>query len=156
MIELAPNVTLAQTFSNLLSDTVFLFTESVPDPPPQLETWWRAQLTMEQQNYWEFSVCIEPTLALTVSANLLGIENDSEQAQGATADAVGEFANILAGALAVEVYGTNTICHLGIPEVSLDTGGNIQTRWEAATRRIHYITDEGQHLLLMLTEVARS
>jgi hypothetical protein len=156
MTELAQNETLAQLFSTLLSDTVFIFSESVPEDPPRVESWWTARLSIDHDKDWDFSVCVDPQLAPIVSANLLGIDNDSEDAQKAIADAIGELSNILAGSLAVEVYGTNTICRVGIPKVALETSEDIHARWKAAARRIHFVTDEGQHLLMMLIEGKRS
>jgi hypothetical protein len=156
MVELAQNENLAQLFSSLLSDTVFIFSESVPEDPPQMESWWTARLSIDNDKIWNFSLCVDPQLAPIVSANLLGVETDSDDAQKAIADAIGELANILAGSLAVEVYGTNTICRVGIPEVALETSDQIQACWMAAARRIHFVTDEGQHVLLMLIEGTRS
>ena len=73
------------------------------------------------------------------------------EARAAAADAVGELANILAGALAVEVFGKDVVCDIGIPVVATETGRAASDRLAKATCSANLLTDEGFALAVGLT-----
>lgn len=50
-----------------------------------------------------------------LTADMLGVEPDDESAAEQTSSALAELTNILAGALVAELFGTSTLCRLGVP-----------------------------------------
>jgi CheY-specific phosphatase CheX len=57
-------------------------------------------------------------LLLQLTADMLGIEPDDHSAAEQSGSALAELTNILAGALVAELFGTKTLCQLGVPELS--------------------------------------
>lgn len=59
------------------------------------------------------------TLAAEVAANMLGLDPDEPDSVADTdaEGALAELLNIFAGSLVCELFGSQTVCHLGIPSV---------------------------------------
>jgi CheY-specific phosphatase CheX len=62
-------------------------------------------------------VTVARSLGIEVAANMLAVEPDDEDAVLGGEDAVAELVNIMAGALAERLVGTDVVCPLGIPTV---------------------------------------
>jgi CheY-specific phosphatase CheX len=60
-----------------------------------------------------------PDFATQLAANLLGVEPGTDDAQAASADAVGEFLNVLCGQLVTAWYGTEAVFDLDIPSATV-------------------------------------
>ena len=98
----APNSeSLSRTLIGLLAEAAFVFAEPTTTPMPADENPLVARLTLAHDETWELCVCVQDKLGDVLAANLLGTESETREARAASADAVGELANILAGALAV-------------------------------------------------------
>jgi hypothetical protein len=141
---------LARTVSALLADAAFVFAEPTGASPPSEESPLVARLTMEHGEIWELCVCLQDKLGEVLAANLLGTESDSGEARAAAADATGELANILAGALAVELFGKDVVCRIGIPVVTVENGRAVAARLAQSTCRANLLTEEGYALAVGL------
>jgi len=135
---------------SLLADAAFVFAERSPEPLATNQSMLVARLLIEHDVKWELVVCVELDLGMVLAANLLGIENDSDEARNAAGDAVGELANILAGSVSIEFHGVHTICKIGIPTVAVEPGQIFGGTLAKATRNCHFVTEEGAHLAIAL------
>jgi chemotaxis protein CheY-P-specific phosphatase CheC len=88
-------------------------------------------------------------LGRELAANLLGVDESTEEACKASADAVGEIANILAGALAVELT-DSAPCRIGIPSLSFEPGAKIGALLATAERVVNLVAESGTHLAVAL------
>lgn len=142
---------LSGTLIALLVDAAFVFAEPTANPLPTYENPLVARLTIEHGETWGLCVCVQDKLGQMLAANLLGTESETGEARDAAADAVGELANIMAGAVAVELFGKDVVCHIGIPVVAIETGrlaGNYLTQ---STCCVNLSTEEGYALSVALT-----
>jgi hypothetical protein len=147
----APSVEkLTELSLSLLSDAAFVFAELSPEPLALNQSMLVARLSIEHDIKWDLVVCVELDLGMVLAANLLGIENESDEARDAAGDAVGELANILAGSVAIEFHGARTICKIGIPVVAIEPGQLFGGTLAKATRNCHFVTEEGAHLAIAL------
>ena len=137
----------------LLADAAFVFAEPGVAPMPANESPLVARLTMEHGETWELCVCVQDKLGDMLAANLLGTESETGEARAAAADAVGELANILAGGLAVELFGKDVVSRIGIPVVAIETAGAVGNRLGKAACRVHLLTEEGYTLAVALTGI---
>ena len=141
---------LARTVSALLADAAFVFAEPTDASPSSEESPLVARLTMEHGEIWELCVCLQDKLGEVLAANLLGTEDDSGEARAAAADAAGELANILAGALAVELFGKDVVCRIGIPVVTIENGRTVAAQLASMPCRTNLLTEEGHALAVAL------
>jgi len=146
---------LARTLISLLADAAFVFAEPVATSMPAGENPWVARLTIEHGESWELCVCVQDKLGPLLAANLLGTESETGEARAAAADAVGELANILAGALAVELFGKDVVCNIGIPVVTIATGDAVGDCLAKSTCQANLLTEEGYALAVALTAQCR-
>jgi len=147
---------LSHTLIGLLADAAFIFAEPTHAPLPATGNAIVARLTMARGESWELCVCVQDKLADLLAANLLGTESETGEARAAAADAVGELANILAGALAVELFGKDVVCQIGIPAATVETARAVSDRLAKATCRANLLTEEGYALAVALTLVLTS
>ena len=147
---------LSRTVTALLADAAFVFAEPTTDAIPANEDPLVARLTIEHGEAWELCVCVQGNLGPMLAANLLGTESESGEARAAAPDAVGELANILAGTLAVEVFGKDVVCHISIPVVIVEPGRTLASRLAKSTCRANLITEEGHLLSVALTAQGES
>jgi hypothetical protein len=137
----------------LLADAAFVFAEPTAAPMPATGSPLVARLTMAHGETWELCVCVQDKLGDLLAANLLGTESETGEARAAASDAVGELANILAGGLAVELFGKDVVGRIGIPVVAIETAGAVAIRLAQAACRVHLLTEEGYALAVALTGV---
>ncbi len=151
MVNAPSSDALARTVSALLADAAFVFAEPSGASLPSGESPLVARLTMEHGESWELCLCLQDKLGEVLAANLLGTESDTGEARAAAADAVGELANILAGVLAVELFGKDVVCRIGIPTVAIESGRAAAARLAQSTCRTNLVTEEGYALAVALT-----
>jgi hypothetical protein len=144
---------LSRSVIALLADAAFVFAEPSAAPMPANGSPLVARLTMEHGETWELCVCVQDKLGDMLAANLLGTESETGEARAAAADAVGELANILAGGLAVELFGKEVVSRIGIPVVAIETGRAAGDCLAKATCRTNLLTEEGYTLAVALTAV---
>ena len=142
---------LSDTLIALLADAAFVFAEPAANPLPTHENPLVARLTIEHGETWELCVCAQDKLGQMLAANLLGTESESDEARDSAADAVGELANILAGALAVNLFGKDVVCQIGIPVVAIEAGRLAEDHLTHSTCRVNLLTEEGYGLAVALT-----
>ena len=148
----APNSeSLSRTLIGLLAEAAFVFAEPTTTPMPADENPLVARLTLAHDETWELCVCVQDKLGDVLAANLLGTESETREARAASADAVGELANILAGALAVELFGKDVVSRIGIPVVAVETGRAVSDLLVKSTCRANLLTEEGYVLAVALT-----
>ena len=135
----------------LLADAAFVFAEPSAAPMPTAGNSLVARLTLEHGETWELCVCVQDKLGDMLAANLLGTESETGEARAAASDAVGEMANILAGGLAVELFGKDVVSRIGIPAVAIESGRAASERLAKATCRANLLTEEGYALAVALT-----
>jgi hypothetical protein len=135
----------------LLADAAFVLAEPTTTSLPASEKAIVSRLTIEHGETWELCVCVQDKLGQILAANLLGDENESGEAGPVIADAVGELSNILAGAIAVEIFGKDEICHIAVPEVDVQSGTALAAHLAKSTFRLNFLTEEGYALSVALT-----
>jgi hypothetical protein len=150
MLELPSAERLTEIVAGILADATFMFVESAETKDWQGTELLCARLAMEHGERVELMLRAEPALGPTLAANLLGTEVDSEEARASAGAALGELANMVAGALAVEVFGHEAICHIGIPEVAVESTLDSIAALAATTCKTIVLTEEGHHLAVML------
>jgi chemotaxis protein CheY-P-specific phosphatase CheC len=150
VFELPTTEKLTDLVASILADATFVFVE-----PVQSDAWHQsdalcARVVFGQGKDVELVLRAAPALAPTLAANLLGIEPESDEARESAADAVGELANMLAGVLAVAVFGPETICRISIPEVALEVGQSLVPIPEPDACRTVLLTEDGHYLSVAL------
>jgi CheY-specific phosphatase CheX len=140
--------------TELLESAVFVFSEQVDVAPWDSPEVWCAHLELEKDKKYQMSVGVPKDLALTLAANLLGLEPDSDEAQESLGDAVGEMANMLAGILAVELFGKDVVCRIGVPTVIQGSGSDHDAFAAQSCCRATLKTEESQRLDVCLFEGA--
>jgi len=134
----------------LLADAAFVFAEPTTAPMPAGDNPLVARLTLELGERWELYVCVQEKLGQMLAANLLGTESETGEARAAASDAVGELANILAGALAVDLFGKSVVCKIGIPTVAIEPARAVGERLAKSACRVNLETEEGYALAVAL------
>jgi hypothetical protein len=147
---------LSRTLIGLLADAAFVFAEPTDAPLPATGNPLVARLTMAYGESWELCVCVQDKLGDMLAANLLGTESETGEARAAAADAVGELANILAGALAMDLFGKDVVCQIGIPVATIETERAASDRLAKATCRANLVTEEGYALAVALTALGEA
>jgi hypothetical protein len=150
VLELPTKEKLTDLVATILADATFMFVEPVEGNAPQESDALCACLVLGQDETVELVLRAAPGLGPTLAANLLGTEPDSDEARAAASDAVGELANMLAGAVAVEVFGHEMICHISIPEVALEVGQSVAPAPEPDACRTVLLTEDGHCLSVVL------
>lgn len=152
MSEVMTSERLGTVVSELLESAVFIFAESAEPPPWPVTVLWSAHLEMEKQESYRLALCVPRELALTLAANLLGLEPDSDEAKDSLGDAVGEMANMLAGLLAVELFGKDVICRIGVPRTDEETVDQHTAHAAQAFCRVSLKTEEGHRMDVCLAQ----
>jgi hypothetical protein len=143
---------LATVVTELLESAVFVFADKVESTPWDIPAIWCACLELEHEQKIQMSLCVPKELALTLAANLLGLEPDSVEAEASLGDAVGEMANMLAGILAVELFGSDVVCKIGVPKVIQGTGADHDAYAAKAFCWASLKTEEGYRMDACLLE----
>ncbi len=147
MADVLDNRRLGLLSQTLLADAAFVFVETSASFAPKSRTLYLGTVSITCARAFELAVVIEAELAQSLAANLLGIEEDSEEAFESRADAVGELVNILAGSVALEC---GSPCSIGIPVVTANAGARAGAAIDRALRRVSLVTENDQHLAVAL------
>jgi hypothetical protein len=143
---------LSAVVTELLESAVFVFAE-----PVEIKSWddpeiWCARLNLEHDRKVQMSLCVPKEMALILAANLLGLEPDSAEAQESLGDAVGEMANMLAGTVAVELFGKDVVSRIGVPKVTQASGADHDAFAAKASCQSSLQTEEGHRVDACLFE----
>jgi hypothetical protein len=150
MADVLDNRRLELLSQTLLADAAFVFVEASASFAPRSKALYLGKVSITCTRAFELVVVIEAELAQSLAANLLGIEEDSEEASKSRADAVGELVNILAGSVALECEGP---CSIGIPAVTATPGATANATLDRALRRVNLVTENDQHLAVALASL---
>jgi len=134
---------LAATLGRTLEEAAFLFVEAEEHPPPFQGAVLEARLRYAGDHAGELILAMEPALAAFLAANLLG-EDEAEAAR--SADAVGELLNMAAGMLAVELFGPDQSCRLGVPEVREVSAEDHLRAFDEATCAVSLVEEAGRRI----------
>ena len=138
----------------LLEGAAFVFAEVSDDKPWAEGDLLCARLVLEHGERVELALCVPGELARTLAANLLALEPESEEAKTSAGDAVGELANMIAGTLAVEMFGADVVCKIGVPRVAPETGVEHDGHFGRARTRVSLRTEDGHRVDASLSAVA--
>ena len=150
MVELPDNQRLGLMAGMLLAEAAFVFAEASESFAPKGKALFLARISLKCTEPWELMVVAEAELAKSLAANLLGIDDESEEAQKSCAEALGEWANIFAGSIAFECKGGKEPCQIGIPVVTAEAGVKASALLGKAFRRANLVTETGQHMAVAL------
>lgn len=107
---------LAETFSRVLEDLAFMFTETGADITPGC-VWLEGQIAYDGSRRGRLTLQCPRDFAIQLAANLLGVEPDDPEVGTRAADALRELMNITCGQLVTTLYGTDDVFTLSIPTV---------------------------------------
>lgn len=115
---------LEQVAAHVLEDTAFVFAMPRGEPPLAEGDWqpMGVGLNFKGPVSGHCELWATPELAMLVSANMLGTDEESEDASEACIDALKEALNIFCGNLLTELAGEEPVFDLGTPQV-LETLG---------------------------------
>jgi hypothetical protein len=150
MSDVLDNERLALLASALLADAAFVFAEPSKAFTPQKAPLETARIALICSSSLELLVVAEADLARSLAANLLGIEEDSEEAQSSAGAALGEWANMLAGSLAVAHMVDQGAASIGIPAICTASASAAGVALGKAVRRANLVTETGQHMVVAL------
>ncbi|HPQ71126.1 MAG TPA: chemotaxis protein CheX [bacterium] len=118
MNENITNDMICEAVSQVLADMAFIFTEPAPAHLPWNDDVLTAHLPFAGRQRGTLILSTTTSLCAEIAANLLGSDAAADYDPGHFCDSWGEIANVVGGVLMEKAYGTNLICHLGIPQVS--------------------------------------
>jgi hypothetical protein len=134
---------LGSLVAELLVSAAFVFAEIAEEKPWAAGGLLNARLTLTHGAEFELALCVPGGLAPELAANLLALEPDSAEAKANASDAVGELANMLAGILAVEIFGRDVVCKIGVPRVACETAADHDSHFGRVSCRVSLQTEEG-------------
>lgn len=132
MIELTTEL-LHRVASQVLEDAAFLLTEIGDAEPPPSEVR-NATVAFSGPQRGLVRLSASEDLLRQLTADMLGVEPDDQNAAEQSGSALAELTNILAGALVAELFGTATFCKLGVPELSKPSKSSLDRAHCAITR----------------------
>ncbi len=142
---------LATILGSTLEEAAFVFAEVAERPPPFPGDVIEARLAYSGSHDGELLLAASPELAATLAANLLGEEEGGAGVTGDDFDAMGELLNMLAGTLAVEMFGPDQRCKLGLPRVERVTAERHLASLSAASAAAVLQEEEGRRIDLSVT-----
>lgn len=111
--------TLSQVSSRILEDAAFVFTDLLdPQQRPDVDSWSAegASLEFSGEKKGVLHMWASEGFARYAAANMLGIDEDAEDAGQKGMDALKELLNMVVGNFLTDLYGEEPIFDLGLPE----------------------------------------
>lgn len=110
---------LERVSARVLEDAAFVFAMPREEPPPAPDEWAPVgvRLTFRGPFGGYCEIWAPPALAKILSANMLGVDEDTPDAQETYCDALKETLNILCGNLLTEMAGEDPVFDLKTPTV---------------------------------------
>jgi chemotaxis protein CheY-P-specific phosphatase CheC len=152
MAEPLSNEKLCEIAAGLLADAAFMFAEPAPSSSAIKGDVVVARIVVETAGRHELLLCVERGLDVALAANLLGTENDEEEAKKSAADAVGELANIMAGTLAVELGGKKAATKIGLPRVKKEQGAAVWKEMQGAACKVDLVIENGARISIAVKQ----
>ena len=139
---------LASVLARTLEEAAFVFLEPSDgawDPAaPILE----ATLEYAAGHRAELRLAVPVAFAATLAANMLGEEEGGADLTGDDEDAIGELLNMMAGAIAAQLFGRQARCTLGIPRVRRIGLDEHRRALRAARTLVTMVDEEGRPVQL--------
>lgn len=110
-------IALQEVVTRVLEDCAFMCTEPGPasqDFPAQIT---RAALEFKGPRSGRVELFATRELAMSIAADMLGIDGNDPDATSFADGALGEITNVITGALMARLFGTGCLIELGIPVV---------------------------------------
>jgi hypothetical protein len=149
MVELPDNEKLGLLAGGVLADAAFVFAEASESFSPKGKSVLFARISLTSTERWELMVIAESDLAKALAANLLGIDDDAEEAERSGPDALAEWTNIFAGSLAVECVSSQPF-RIGLPTVTAEASLRASALMTNTLRRANLVTENGHHVAIGL------
>ncbi len=108
---------LTQVLSEVLANLAFMFTEDEsPDPVPD-DQW--LEVTIHYHGPRSAALCLRCSrgFSILMAANLLGVDQESEDPEPKADDAVKEFMNVVCGQLITTMHGSDDVFDVSIPDI---------------------------------------
>jgi hypothetical protein len=118
----------AEVIGRILSESVFIFSDPLDESGrPVLDTWECRGVALDFTGYLNGSMALwsGEEFLKSSTANMLGVDEESEPAREKAMDALKEILNIIVGNLLTTLYGQEPVFDLGIPRV-LERGQLVQ------------------------------
>ncbi|MFO7718617.1 MAG: hypothetical protein ACQESV_07315 [Thermodesulfobacteriota bacterium] len=150
--------TLAEVVEQTLEDFAFMFVEDLPQhppEPPEEEGLYRADINFESpEGQGTLAVIAGGEFCDALARNVLGLEFGEVMLEGAAENALCEFLNVVCGSVVAELYGSEAVVHLSIPE----SGVCDKAEWELITgsEQALNVIVEGSPLVLVLETQERT
>lgn len=108
---------LTQVFSEVLANLAFMFTDDEsPDSAPD-DPW--LEVTIHYHGPRSAALCLRCSrgFSILMAANLLGVEQETDDPAPQADDAIKEFMNVLCGQLITTMHGNDDVFDLSIPDI---------------------------------------
>jgi len=137
---------LAGVLNETLEEAAFVFAEVAEEAPPFEGEVIQARLGYAGAHAGELLLALSVDFARNLAANLLGEEENGATIERGGEDAVGELLNMIAGALATELFGYDQTCKLGIPKVGRVAPSAHQAELARADVATTVVDEEGRRV----------
>jgi len=108
-----------QTISRILSDAAFIFTDNLDESArPTNESWDAEGVSLQffGTPAGELHMWVSKGFACYAAANMLGLDDNSDEAGKKGIDALKELLNMIVGNFITSVYGDTPVFDLGLPK----------------------------------------
>lgn len=147
---------LGEVLARTLEEAAFAFAEASPDLPALAGALLEARLRYVGRHAGELRLVAPERTAAALAASVLGEDGGSLPATIDVRDALGELLNMVAGAVAVELFGRDARCVLGLPQVERTTAEEHERRLGTAAAAVRIQEEGGGRLDLCLHRLAGS
>ena len=113
------NDELAVLAASTFADTAFLLTEPSAEQTPFSDDWLCAVIKFQAQVDGRLVIATPTSVAAQVAADMLCVDARDSEAQAQAGAAVAELANVLAGVLVAQLFGSTGKWQLGLPTITL-------------------------------------
>jgi CheY-specific phosphatase CheX len=137
---------LEAVLARTLAEAAFVFLERSDEPPELDQPVLEATLSYAGEREGELRLALSEGFASALASNMLGEDEGGAAVTGDDEDAVGELLNMVAGALALEVFGREARCALGIPRVQRVAAAAHRRALETAGAAVTMVDEEGRRI----------
>lgn len=138
---------LARCVGQMLEEAAFLFAAPAEiDPIPFLGSVIEAKIVFSGRHSGEICLRADEPLTAELAANLLGEEPSNPEVAVRGREALGELANMVAGALVVELFGKETHCRIGVPVIRTVDPKDRPPTSPRESCSVVFLTEEGRRL----------
>jgi len=141
---------LTRATAQLLEQAAFLFTDVTDEEPRWAPEVVEARIHIAAARPAALSVIVSKRLAVTLTAELLGLEPDDDDAEARAEDALGEVLNMLAGFVADAALGGDPPPVIGIPAVRTIPGARLGGERADGETTVWMTTEEGEPIEVAL------